>query len=102
MGVKFYQQGDVILVPASVPQGAKRLSHKVLAEGEATGHKHQAVADDVELFEDEDGVLYMSAPSGTEIQHEEHGTISILPNFYVVKRVREYDHFAEEARIVQD
>ena len=80
----------------------KKLNHKRLAEGEVTGHYHEAVADDVELFDAGQGVMVMHAPSGTEIHHAEHGTIAVPPGEYERFIVREYDHAAEEAREVQD
>ncbi len=97
-----YQQGDVLLTPCTaVPLAAKALPHKKLAEGEATGHAHVAEAPDVRLFE-VDGVLYMSAPTGTTIKHQEHNPITVPPGTYKRGIVQEYDHFAEEARDVAD
>jgi hypothetical protein len=37
-----------------------------------------------------------------ELTHQEHGNIVLEPGTYRVDRVREYDHFAEEARRVAD
>ena len=99
---KRYQQGDVTIKPvAIIPDGASQLSRRVLAEGEATGHKHLAEAEDALLFMHE-GALYMRVPSGTRVVHEEHEAISIPAGDYLVGKVREYDHFAEEARPVID
>ena len=98
----WYQQGDVLIKPVgSVPQAASPVAGRVLAEGEATGHKHAAVAEDVRLFI-LDGTLYMHAPTGTRVVHEEHHEQEIPPGTYVIDKVREYDHFAEEARPVLD
>lgn len=98
----WYQQGDVLIKPVrAIPKGAARVSGNVLAEGEATGHKHAATAEDVRLFIF-DGTLYMRAPRGTQIVHEEHATQDIPPGNYVIGTVREYDHFAEETRYVVD
>jgi hypothetical protein len=60
-----------------------------------------AEAEDVRLFL-RDGMLYMNAPNGTTIVHEEHDPITIPPGDYVIGTVLEYDHFAEEARKVID
>lgn len=96
------QQGDVNLETIDrVPHGAKKLDHKVLAWGEVSNHTHQAVADDCALYE-KNGVRYLSTPSGTKIQHEEHQTIEIPPGVYHVDIVKEYDHFLEESRSVID
>jgi hypothetical protein len=98
----WYQQGDVTIKPVSgVPAGATDTVGRVLAEGEATGHKHVAEAEDVRLFLHE-GALYMRAPNGTSVVHEEHKVLEIPPGDYLIGIVREYDHFAEEARSVID
>src|SRR5947209_20580628 len=76
---KWYQQGDVTIKPvAAIPDGASPVSSRVLAEGEATGHKHRAEAEDVLLFMHEDA-LYMRVPSDTRIVHEEHHALAIPP-----------------------
>ncbi len=99
---KWYQQGDVTIRPVdAIPEDAKDAGTRVLAEGEATGHKHLATAEDVRLFLDE-GILYMRAPRGTTIVHEEHRTLEIPPGDYQIGIVREYDHFAEEVHPVID
>jgi hypothetical protein len=98
----WYQQGDVMIKPVdAIPKGAANIDGRVLAEGEATGHKHVADAEDVRLFVQE-GTLYMSAPTGTTVVHEEHDVIEIPPGEYVIGTVREYDHFAEAARPIWD
>jgi hypothetical protein len=98
----WYQQGDVTIKPvAQIPNGATATGSRVLAEGEATGHKHRAEAEDVQLFLYE-GALFMRAPSGTTIVHEEHHVLEIPPGDYQIGAVREYDHFGEEARAVID
>jgi hypothetical protein len=50
----------------------------------------------------DDGALYMRAPTGTTVVHEEHRVLEIPPGDYLIGIVREYDHFAEEARHVID
>ncbi len=98
----WYQQGDVTIMPAEeIPADAVPLATRVLREGEATGHAHVATAEDVRLFL-HGGTLYMSAPTGTEIVHEEHKAFRVPPGTYRVGAVREYDHFAEESRFVWD
>ena len=97
----FYQQGDVIIEKVEEVKG-KRLPHLILAEGEVTGHMHQITKGEAELYE-EDGTLYLRVKSDTaELTHQEHNTIVLPRGDYVVRKVREYDHFAEEARDVQD
>ncbi|HEY0006210.1 MAG TPA: hypothetical protein VGB17_15630 [Pyrinomonadaceae bacterium] len=83
-----------------IPRGAKPHNNH-LAEGEATGHYHAAVAPDVQVWE-YDGGLILDAPSGTEVTHQEHKSILIPPGVFDRSIVQEYDHFAEEAREVVD
>ena len=98
----WFQQGDVTIKPIdSIPAGATETGNRVLAEGEATGHKHVAEADDVRLFRHE-GKLFMRAPKGTSVVHEEHRVLEIPAGDYEIGIVREYDHFAGEARRVID
>jgi len=100
-GVMFYQQGDVIIERVELIKG-KKLGHLTLAEGEVTGHHHRVIEGDAELYEEKD-VLYLSVKSDeAQVGHEEHDTITIPKGDYVVRGVREYDHFSEEARRVQD
>lgn len=101
--MKMYQQGDVLLFDAAcVPANARRLPHRRLAEGEATGHAHVASGVGVELMEGEDGTLYLSAPDGAAVSHEEHAEVSVPSGTYRVGRVREYNYEREEARVVAD
>lgn len=97
----YIQQGDVLIKRVErIPKGAKAKKGKTLAEGEHTGHSHVAEAE-VELFE-KDGVLYMSAPNGTTVRHEEHKPVNVPAGVYEIGIVQEYDHFKEEARNVAD
>jgi hypothetical protein len=65
-------QGDVFIVSASIPKGAKKVKKTkrgyVLAEGEATGHCH-AVTEEIEMYE-KGGTLYLKndKPVATRIQ----------------------------------
>ena len=100
-----YQQGDITLERVDrLPSGAKKASHRILAQGEATGHAHRLEeATDGLLYEATDGTLYMRVgPKGATIAHEEHRPITLPPGDYRIGRVQEYDHFAEEARRVRD
>ena len=96
------QQGDVILRRISdvPPHAIPRLDNH-LAEGEMTGHFHAAVGDGVAVLQHKGG-LVLDAPTGARIVHQEHKEIVVPPGVYEVRRVREYDHFAEEARQVRD
>ena len=100
----YYQQGDVLMVPCRIPEEAvpqPEQGRLVLAEGEATGHAH-AVQGDAELLELGGRLLLRVLSGDNRVVHEEHGTITLPPGEYEVRRVQEYDHFAEEAREVAD
>lgn len=106
------QQGDVIVEAAAIPANVKRLAHRVLREGEHTGHKHVALLDepqvesgaDVALFIDEaTQTLYMRVFGGAaRVVHEEHNPVTIPEGEYRIGAVQEYDYDAEEARNVMD
>jgi hypothetical protein len=101
---KYYQHGDVLIRPEHIPTAARRVSTRVLAQGELTGHAHR-VSDEAEaeLYEHEGTLFLRVGPGGAPVTHEEHATRMIdAPGDYRIDRVREYDHFGEEARGVQD
>lgn len=102
----YYQQGDVLLKPCAAPSGTKALKPGargyVLAEGEATGHAHR-IEDVAGIeFTEKDGKLYITNMKPATIRHEEHKPITLPPGCWEVGKVREYDHFTEEAREVRD
>lgn len=124
----YYQQGDVILEPLTMrglqfPTDSKAVKAAsrgfILAEGEVTGHAHALEAiEGVEVVEapqrimvkrdgreEAEEVRYfvrIKNKKGATLRHEEHNAHTIPPGDYVVRGVREYDHFAEEARRVID
>lgn len=68
----------------------KKLGHSILAKGEATGHKHEIVEGDIELFEIE-GTLYLRVKSEeAKLAHPEHKTIAIQKGTYEIDHQREY------------
>jgi hypothetical protein len=100
----YFQHGDVIVRSVkNIPADARATSRRVLAEGEATGHAHRLVEDaDVEVYEREGTLFLRVGPAGAGLTHEEHGLGIITPGLYEVGRVREFDHFKNEAREVRD
>lgn len=82
----------------------QKLAHLILAEGEATGHKHEVFGVDAALYRtDHAGILLLDAPCGGEVRHEEHAAQAV--QFHGLNErliVQEYDHFLEESRAVQD
>ena len=99
----YYQQGDVLIEAITVvPDGGEKLSNRiVLAEGEATGHAHVMTGKGLKGVA-VGGDIYLTVKQPSEVTHEEHGTILVQPGTYRVRKVREYDHFEEEARDVAD
>lgn len=96
------QQGDVLIKKCdSIPEGLHRKNNH-LAEGEVTGHFHAVYGGDTAVWGDLEGNLFLDVKSECEVRHQEHGTVSVPPGKYEIGIVREYDHFAEEARAVQD
>ena len=96
-----YQQGDVVIVATTSVKG-KKLNHLTLALGEATGHHHTITEGDAELYEHE-GTLFLKVNSDkVTLTHQEHKTIEIPQGEYQINIVKEYDHFNEESKSVQD
>lgn len=101
----YYQQGDVLIEPIDEfpEQELTPCADLVLAHGES-GNCHVAVNPLVQLLAVNEMLKFMCVPEGgTDIRHEEHGRIKDLPpGKYRISRVKEYDHWAEEARAVKD
>jgi hypothetical protein len=87
------RQGDVLISPIYNSFNlltSQRLSHLVLAEGEATGHRHQISQGEAELYQ-QHGELYLKVISETAIlSHEEHHAVKIPRGSWLVRRQREY------------
>jgi len=96
-----YQQGDVLIEEWEGKIEGNKLDHLILQEGEATGHAHRVSSGLAELFES-GSTKFLKVKKETTISHEEHKPIILPPGNYRVRRVREYDHFLEESRNVQD
>lgn len=113
------QQGDVLLtIVPSMPRGGRtvpmsdRWQGYLVAEGEATGHAHVLEGAGVLEVREVDGVLYARiGEPGARLRHDEHHYTELSPSTVVRcsatdrpehARVQEYDHFAEEARQVED
>ncbi|GHC03755.1 hypothetical protein [Cerasicoccus arenae] len=97
-----YRHGDVMIERISQkPSICKKLSHRVLALGEITGHSHRIAENSgATLFQSgSDLFLEVSAPEVSVI-HEEHNTIPLATGVYRIWRQREYS--PEEIRIIRD
>jgi|TARA_Y100000310_G_scaffold221960_1_gene223589 hypothetical protein len=96
------QQGDVLMTKVDeIPSGLKPKADQVVAEGEATGHRHVARGDGLVVLEADD-TMYIDAPNGGIVVHEEHDVVTLSPGKFERRIVQEYDHFAEETREVRD
>jgi hypothetical protein len=99
----YYQQGDCLIKRIDViPAGAKETDRSVLVEGEHTGHAHRLARNASAVIMVLGAVQYLRVYSDTPVEHEEHDTQIIPPGDYQIDQVREFDHFAEEARRVMD
>jgi hypothetical protein len=100
-----FRQGDIYIESVRcVPEGAVKQFSTVLAEGEATGHRHR-IRDfqTANVFAAPDEMFIDVVADRAEIVHEEHATIVLNRGVYRVWRQREYDPWAElQQRIVID
>jgi len=101
------QQGDVIIesvdgIPGDCKPGKLNQGQIVLAEGETTGHAHRIAEVAGVVFKEKDGMFYLENRNELKVNHEEHKTVFIPPGTWRIRKVQEYDHFAEEARAVAD
>ena len=100
------RQGDIWFERSSIPATAKQKkvdSKIVLAYGEATGHAHVVTNfDEVDMFVDANGDIFLSSQKPITIEHNKHGTIVLDPGEYNVTRQREYDAYAvsQERQVV--
>jgi len=75
----------------------KRIEGGILAEGEATGHKHRVL---VAVMEREDGLREFRG--ATTVIHEEHKPITLPNKKWVSGIVREVDPYSDMVRQVRD
>jgi hypothetical protein len=103
-----YRQGDVLIrrvdaIPEALNTVPKDDGRVILAYGEITGHAH-AVLGDVQLLaaDVEEMELRFLRVEGdmAQVVHEEHGTITLPPGDYEVRRQRE--HAPEASQMVAD
>lgn len=98
---KFYQQGDVLIVKVDrIPEGSPK-EDKIVAEGEVTGHMHRVLGD-ANVVVDKDGNLFVDAPNGADVTHDEHNTVSVGPGQYKIRIVQEYDPLEDTIQEVRD
>lgn len=93
--MKYYQQGDVVLIKINEIK-AKKIKGSVIQEGEHTGHAHRFQANTAQLFGAEGIRTHLKAlKGGTTITHEEHLPITIEEGDYEIRIVRQKDPFTK-------
>lgn len=101
---RFYGNGDLAIIPIKkLPDNLKTKVDGILEYGEVTGHAHQIQNNDTAtVLIDSDNHKYIDAKQDTIIIHPDHPNIPIPRGFYMVARQREYNHYEEASRYVQD
>jgi len=99
-----FRQGDVFIVRIrAIPKKAEAVPRQdgriVLAYGEATGHAHAVLDEDVRLLAMGDR-RFLEVASPATVRHEEHAPVALPAGRYEVVRQREYA--PEEIRNVAD
>jgi hypothetical protein len=95
------RQGDVLLLPASIPADAKKVNLRPIALGERTGHHHSImtctdtpVEELVEMYE-KDGQTYvrvLGEPSDVALVHQQHKAARLIaPEYVYVPQVENSD-----------
>jgi len=92
--MKYYQQGDVILIKTSKVTG-KRKKTNIVQEGEHTGHAHKFLSDNAEIYQDKDRMFVRINNKSADLIHEEHLPITIEEGEYEVRIVRQKDPFTK-------
>lgn len=100
-----WRQGDVYISDiSSIPEDAKQLPHSILADGEATGHRHRIKDFATAILFESRGQLFVDVVGErADVVHEEHGTIQLTRGKYRIWRQREFDPTTDRRyRVVWD
>ena len=98
---KHKRHGDVILHPIEKIKGEKQ-NHNgtfVLAIGKATGHSHQILCEQMQIFRKDDRTFLEL--ENAELLHQQHKPLKLTGN-YVQVQERELDNFTSAVRKVVD
>lgn len=92
----FWRQGDIYFVQIDEESRAKGTPVKsgVIAKGETTGHAHRLAPSSMSqgaVLSLIAGSMFLRAPQGATIVHDEHGPISLPVGRYAVVPQREFD-----------
>lgn len=98
--IKYYQQGDVILIKRDGVEGDK-IKSKVIQEGEHTGHAHRITSGNGTLFQQGE-TKFLRVVNSATVTHEEHLPVTIEEGDYEVRIVRQKDPFSKLVSKVVD
>lgn len=100
--MNYTQQGDCLLFGTDkIPAAAKHLKGEKVLHFGATGNHHKLTGTAFGIFQDGD-TKYVDVAETAMLGHEEHKNITLDPGKYVLKFVREKDHFNDLVRAVVD
>lgn len=91
--MKYYQQGDVILIKNACIKGEVQKT-LVVQEGEHSGHAHRFSRPTTQLYLD-GTQKYVRLAESDVIEHEEHFPLEIERGDYEVRIVRQKDIFTK-------
>lgn len=101
--MRIYRHGDILFKQIdNLPKSLVKKADRIVAYGEATGHKHQFLDEGVSVWLLNGEISHITADAIAPITHEEHKRIDILPGNYEIIHEREYDYFEEEISKVID
>lgn len=102
-----YRHGDLTLKSVKLDKSIVKLIGKfkkfVLAEGETTGHKHLLESKTAfNVYQNDKGQYILEMEGKSELTHEEHNKIELMPDLYILGNEQEYNYFEEQSQRVQD
>lgn len=89
--MKLYRQGDILLKQIRKMPDNLIPKDRILALGEATGHKHQFLSPQVQVYRDSSDRQYVKASQISVLSHEEHAPVEIDVGYYEVITQREFN-----------
>ncbi len=98
-----YRQGDIFIESVgTIPAHAVKQLDLVLAEGEATGHRHRVdvSSGSADLFAQGGQLFLRVLTDDANVVHDEHDTVVLPRGNYRVWRQREYDPTVHGSRRV--
>lgn len=107
--MNYLRHGDLSFAPLKeAPKNLIKVEHGnnfILARGEHTNHKHVLATKErvgFEIFRDEAGSYILNIKEASQITHEEHKPLTIVPGWYKLGHEQEHDYALNETRRVID